>query len=52
MPVAVREVVRERLGLPVPLYPRVSYADIALLVLRYRKLWRAKFLAHLSGEQA
>ena len=48
-PAAMLEVVRERLGSPVPLHPQGTYADAALLVQRYRDKWRAVFVAHLSG---
>ena len=48
-PADMLEVIRERVGLPVPLHPRVSYGDAALLVQRYRDKWRAVFVTQLSG---
>ncbi len=51
-PAAMLEAVQEQLGLPVPLHPLMSYAEVAMVVHRYRDKWRAAFLAHLSGEQA
>ena len=48
-PIATREAVQERLSVPVD--PRASYADLALLVLASRAEWRAAFLVHLSGGQ-
>ena len=47
---AMLDMVRDRLSLPVPLHPRVSYGDAALLVQRYHDRWRAVFVAHLGGE--
>ena len=50
-PADVLDKIRERLGLPVPLHPRVSYGEAALLVQRYRERWRAAFVTYLGDGQ-
>ena len=50
VPIATREAIENRLSLPVN--PRASYADAAVLVSAFREEWRALFVAHLSGGQA